>query len=98
MSGRAVRERRAICTLDVFAEPDLSVEPSALTASEGAAALAAVPLRAGVQVVGTLVLADRPGRRYTDQELALLSFFGDQAVLLFETARVRAGPVQQREE
>ena len=98
MSGRAVRERRAICTPDVFAEPDLSVEPSALTASEGAAALAAVPLRAGVQVVGTLVLADRAGRRYTDQELALLSVFGDQAVLLFENARGRAELVQQQHE
>src|SRR6267378_259800 len=65
MSGRAVRERRAICT------PDLSAEPSALTASEGAAALAAVPLRVGEHVVGTLVLADRTGRRYTDQEMVL---------------------------
>ncbi len=96
MSGRAVRERRAICTPDVFAEPDLSVEPSALTASEGAAALAAVPLRVGEHVVGTLVLADRTGRRYTDQELALLSVFGDQAVLLFENARGRAELVQQQ--
>src|ERR1700730_446151 len=57
ISGPAVRESRAICTPDVFAEPDLSVEPSAraLTAGEGAAALAVAPLRVGEQVVGTLV-------------------------------------------
>jgi len=100
MSGRAVRESRAICTPDVLAEPDLSVEPSVrvLTAREGVAALAAVPLRAGGQVVGALVLADRTGRRYTDQELVLLSVFGDQAVLLFENARSRAELVQRQHE
>src|SRR5216684_5214255 len=100
ISGRAARESRVICTPDVLAEPDLSLAPSvrALTASEGVAALAAVPLRVGEQVVGTLVLADRTGRRYTDQELALLSVFGDQAVLLFENARGRAELVQQQHE
>src|SRR5438309_404123 len=100
MSGRAVRESRAICTPDVLAESDLSVEPSmrALIGREGVAALAAVPLGARGQVVGTLVLADRTGRRYTDQELVLLSVFGDQAVLLFENARSRAELVQQQHE
>ncbi|HWM79355.1 MAG TPA: GAF domain-containing protein, partial [Methylomirabilota bacterium] len=100
MSGRAVRESRAICTPDVLAEPNLSVEPSerTLTAREGVAALAAVPLRAGGQMVGALVLADRTGRRYTDQELVLLSVFGDQAVLLFENARSRAELVRRQHE
>src|SRR6266851_5830657 len=100
ISGRAARESRVICTPDVLAEPDLSVEPSmrALIAREGVAALAAVPLGARGQVVGTLVLADRTGRRYTDQELVLLSVFGDQAVLLFENARSRAELVQQQHE
>ncbi len=99
-SGRVFREGRAICTPDVLAERGLALPPSAhaLTAREGLGALAAVPITMRGEVVGSLVLADRTGRRYTDQEVILLSAFADQMVLVLENSWMQAELARQRYE
>ena len=97
---RALRENRAILTADVLTEPGLSLEPGAREriARGGAAAFAAVPVRADGAGVGALVLADRPGRRFTAEEVALLSACADQMAVAIEHARMHAELARQRDE
>ena len=71
---RALRERRAVCTPDVLAERFLTLDPPSreAIAREGLGSLAAVPVLTGAPGAGSLVLADRTGRRFTEQEMILL--------------------------
>ena len=99
-SARVVQADRAICTPDVLAERYLALAPATrdLIARDGIGARAAVPIRTRGEVVGTLVLADRTGRRYTDQEMILASAFAEQMALVIESSRLRAELRRQRSE
>ena len=54
------------------------------------AAIGSVPLLANDQSIGTLTVVDAKnvGRRFTEDEISLLSAFADQAALAFEKARL----------
>ncbi|MGH7413181.1 MAG: ATP-binding protein [Candidatus Rokuibacteriota bacterium] len=97
---RALRERRPIGTPDVLGERHLALEPSVreAIAREGLGALAAVPIRTTGAAMGSLVLADRTGRRFTEQEMILLSTLADQMAPALENVRIQAALVRQRHE
>ena len=97
---RAGRERRAICTPDVLAERFLEVDTAAreAIAREGLGSLAAVPVPTGAPATGSVVLADRTGRRFTEQEMVLLSALADQMALVLENSRLQATIARQRHE
>ena len=97
---RAMDAGRAVCTADLLSERGLALEPPTrdLIEREGAAALAALPIRARGEVVGALVLAGRTGRRFTEQEIARLSACADQISLVVEHAWIRAELARERHE
>src|SRR2546430_11491267 len=51
-------------------------------------ALPILPLRAKGRIIGTVIVADRQGRQFSDAEAALLQSFADQAALALENARL----------
>jgi PAS domain S-box-containing protein len=91
-SGRALRERRPVITQDLLNDPRLIVPPSlreSLIADDRRSVLA-VPLFAQEAVVGVLVITDRQGRVFRDEEIRLVQVFADQAALALENARLYA--------
>jgi GAF domain-containing protein/CheY-like chemotaxis protein len=99
-AGRAVETATPTWTRDVLAEPGLSV-PEELRRQmivTGERAVLAVPLRAKGHVIGALVIADRPPRAYTAEEVALLQAVADQAALAVENARLHAETDRRRRE
>jgi PAS domain S-box-containing protein len=51
-------------------------------------AAVAVPLVSNGEVLGALVLADQPGRDFSEEEVSLLGAFADQAALAIRNARL----------
>jgi len=87
-------------TPDVLAEPACRLDPATreLIRRQGLGALATAAIRVGGTVIGSLVLADRTGRCYTEPDLLLLSTFADQVALVVENARLEAETTRQRYE
>jgi signal transduction histidine kinase len=100
LGERALRERRALCTPDVRAERylELDVPAREWIAREGQGSLAAVPVLTLGGSAGSLVLADRTGRRFTEQEMILVSSLAEQMALVLENARLQATLARQRHE
>ena len=66
--------------------------------ANGFSALAAVPLLANDLSIGTLSVLDKiHGRRFTEDEVSLLSAFADQASLTIEKARLLNEAETERE-
>jgi signal transduction histidine kinase len=63
-------------------------QPLLTSIGEGLRSFAAVPLRAKEDIVGTLGVATRGDRRFTDDEVNLLSAIGGQVGLAVENARL----------
>ncbi len=60
----------------------------ALLAEDGIAALAAVPLSSRGEALGTLFVASRTPRRFTDQDVQLLTSIGSQIGVAVDNARL----------
>jgi PAS domain S-box-containing protein len=90
--GTAVARRRPVVTPDILAEPDLNLPDwlVELSRTHSVTAVMSAPLIARGRVVGGLVVGDTRGRVYTDDELALLATFADQAAVAFDNARRHA--------
>jgi GAF domain-containing protein len=88
--GRAAAEGRPVWTADVSEDPSVRIPDEvrdAFSRSEDGALLA-VPLRVKGTVIGALGIADRRGRRFTEEEARVLQAFADQAALALENARL----------
>ena len=96
LAGRAVQGGKPVWSLDVLADPELSLHEDIRRACEatGNRAALAVPLRARGRIVGTLLLADRPGRRFSDTDLVRAETLADQVALALDNARLHE---QQRQ-
>ena len=103
VAGQAVAEGRAVRSADVLADSrfTLTDEVRRLLVDSGARAIAGAPLRVRGEIIGSLTIGDVPGREYSDDELALLQAFADQAALaldnarLYEEARARLRELQE---
>ena len=87
-TGRAIVERRPVHIVDLadvagFPEP----KRAAMCAYAGLTTLYASMIL-GERGVGSLVVARRPKRAFTQAEIAPLAFFSDQAVVAIENARL----------
>ena len=73
VTGLAVRERRAVVTPDLLADPRVTLTPEIRAAIQRAPyrAVLAVPLLAKDSVVGALGIGDRAGRAFDDEEVQL---------------------------
>jgi PAS domain S-box-containing protein len=103
MVGVAVRERRAVFTRDVLADPRVVFAPDvrerlvSLLATFPYRAVLAVPLVAKGVVIGALGAADVSEREFEPEEVALAEAFADQAALALDNARLFAEVQQQRD-
>jgi PAS domain S-box-containing protein len=88
VSSRAVRERRPIAMADLLGDPTLEVLPAHRSALEADyRSVLAVPLLGRDGATGALVLRDRTGRRFVEEDVRLLQAFADQAALALENAQ-----------
>ncbi len=98
--GLAVRERRAVVSNDVLADPRLRFAPDVRTSigSSQIRAILAVPLMVKEQVIGALGLVDSTGRVFTADDVRLAQAFADQAAVALENARLYADAERRRVE
>jgi PAS domain S-box-containing protein len=91
-AGLAVQERRSVVTSDLLADPRIPQPAEQRARMEQAPfrAILAVPLLVPGRVVGALVLGDRVGRRFTDDEVQTVEAFADRAAVGLEAARLYA--------
>ncbi len=69
-------------------EPTLA-EPAILFSNQAAEQTLAIPLKVGEEIIGVLGIRDeRPGRCWTDEELALIDAVSEQMSLAIENARL----------
>jgi GAF domain-containing protein/anti-sigma regulatory factor (Ser/Thr protein kinase) len=88
ISGRAVRERRTVHVVDVQAAADEFPEGARLGEEFGHRTNLGVPLlREGVPL-GVIGMRRAERNPFTDQEIALLQTFADQAVIAIENVRL----------
>ena len=90
VTGLAVRERQAVVTPDLLADPRVTLTPEIRAAIERAPyrAVLAVPLLAKDSVVGALGIGDRAGRAFNDEEVQLAQAFAAQAAVALENSRL----------
>jgi GAF domain-containing protein len=85
-SGEAIRRRRTVHTADVTAPETLSRYPD--TAFGGQRTTLNVPLVRDGKAVGLITLSRFEVQPYTEDEIALIETFADQAVIAIENARL----------
>jgi GAF domain-containing protein len=98
--GLAVRDRTAVITRDVLADPRLTLTPEVRARIQKAAYRSAlvVPLMAHDRVLGALAIGDRAGRLFTDDEVRLAEACAHQAAIALENARLYREATQRRRE
>ena len=87
--GHVMATKKPLVVEDVAKEELISPAQRLILQANGFSALAAVPLLANDLSIGTLSVLDKiHGRRFTEDEVSLLSAFADQASLTIEKARL----------
>jgi GAF domain-containing protein len=88
----AAKERQPIVTPDLLGDPRILQPPEQRARMERAPfrAVMALPLLVQERMVGVLVLGDRVGRVFSDEEIRLAQAFADQAAQAIWNARLFA--------
>ena len=99
IQGRVMATKKPL--VYVVGDPiaDGLLDPEAVTIFQkfGFHRVAAVPLLANDRSVGTLMVIDRDTRRFTDDEVSLLTAFADQAALALDKARLLSEAQREKE-
>ena len=88
VTGRAACDRRTIHVHDLAAEEDEYPVGSSNAKREGHRTTLATPLLREGTPVGIILVRRREVRPFSDQQVALLEIFADQAVIAIENARL----------
>ena len=96
----AARVGAARAAPDILAEPGCPLDAAnrKVIRSQRLGGLAAAPIVGRDDTAGALVLADHTGRRYTEDELTLLTTVADNAGLVLESERLHAEIARERQE
>ncbi|MCG6876342.1 MAG: GAF domain-containing protein [Betaproteobacteria bacterium] len=86
LSSMAIRERRVIHVDHLQDDPDLPASSRELARVTGYQALLVVPMIRGAEAIGAVAVARKTA--FTDDQIALLKTFADQAVIAIENARL----------
>jgi signal transduction histidine kinase/DNA-binding response OmpR family regulator len=91
-AGMAAQERQPIVTADLLGDPRIPQPPEQRARMERVQfrAVMALPLLVQERVVGVLVLGDRVGRAFSDEEIRLAQAFADHAAQAIRNARLFA--------
>ena len=94
-SARAALERRTIHILDVQADPEYSYKA---TDFELVRTALGVPILKGDELLGVIVVYHLEVRPFTDQQIALVETFADQAAIAIENVRLFEAEQQRSHE
>ena len=86
--GLPLRERRVLHLPHVRLDIDAAPSDRAWIDQIGEHTLLVAPMRTVERDIGTIALVRRPPKPFSDQEIALLTTFADQAVIAIENARL----------
>src|SRR5262245_1727686 len=86
--AQAIRERVPVNIADQQTDPALSEERRAIARALGHRSLVAVPLLRRGEAIGTIGVTRREAGGFTDDEVALLQTFADQAIIAIENVRL----------
>ena len=84
-SARAALERRTIHIPDVQADPEFTYGAKDF---EAVRTVLAVPILKGADLLGVMILNRLEVRPFTDQQIALVETFADQAAIAIENVRL----------
>jgi len=84
-TGRALADRRVVHVTDLQDDPDYASAP---LRTAGFRSVLAVPILRDGEPIGVVGLWRRERRPFTDQQIALLQTFADQAAIAIENARL----------
>jgi signal transduction histidine kinase len=88
VSGRCVRERRAIQVADLQSEAESFPEGSAIARKMGFRATLAVPLLGQGTPFGVIALRRAKAELFSEKQIELVKTFADQAVIAIENVRL----------
>jgi transcriptional regulator with GAF, ATPase, and Fis domain len=86
--SQVTRTRTPLNIADAYVEPRLPEAQRASARIRGYRSLVVVPLLVGNEVVGTLGVSRGEAGGFTDDEIAILQTFADQAVIAIENTRL----------
>jgi signal transduction histidine kinase/ActR/RegA family two-component response regulator len=86
ITGRAALERRPVQVLDFLAEQGANITPAHRI--EGIRTVLAVPMCRDDTLLGVISIWRREVRPFSDEQIALLNIFANQAVIAIENARL----------
>src|SRR5262249_3042760 len=86
--GRAVLERQTIHVVDIEREAEEFPDGAAVARQVGVRAALTVPLLREQVAIGAIVIRRLEAAPFTEQEIALLETFADQAVIAIENVRL----------
>src|SRR5262249_21421459 len=95
--AEGIRARAPLNFADVLTDPRVLEELRGIARATGYRSLAVVPLLRQDEALGTIAVTRRAPGGFTDDEIALLQTFADQAVIAIENARLLS-ELQQRNE
>ncbi len=96
-SGHVMATKKPIDVEDMTGKGILTSAQRLLAQEHGFHGATAVPLLANDKSIGVLVVNDKRVRRFTDDEVSLLTAFADQASLALEKARLLAEAEKEKE-
>jgi GAF domain-containing protein len=98
-AGRAVAEGRLVYCADLLEDPTIDQIEGLrdMLERDSLRSTLSLPLMAGGEVLGALVLGDVTDHQYTERETTLLAGFGAQAGLALRSARLFAASEQRRQ-
>ncbi|HKF67360.1 MAG TPA: GAF domain-containing protein, partial [Vicinamibacterales bacterium] len=85
---KAVRDRASVNIADAQTDPGVSDTRRAVARAVGYRSLAAVPLLRHDEALGAIAVTRREPGGFSDDDIALLKTFADQAVIAIENARL----------
>jgi GAF domain-containing protein len=88
VAARAVRARTPIYLIDTEIDSEYQAMGKGLTQARGVRSIVAVPMILQSSVVGTVAVSRREPGSFSDEEIAVLKTFADQAVIAIENVRL----------